>query len=427
MLILSHGFGSVVESALTLVGIREFFTEIIGSDSQLSLQFSGSKVKILSHWMKSLEVKPLASEVLFVDDDIRNIIPARSDSVCRTFWVWHRQGLSQEELKRIAAAALGDSQVSNTLAVPTFVLQNARPIPERNVIQYFVLEGFSSVRDVVRLLNAGPPFHELRLEGVCISWSANRQCFFLLCPGQAPEPKVWDRILQEWEQLKTTARPPESAVRIRPGDMGGGESCPKAAPAVAVLQPTPEENKPTIVPVSAVAPMQPRGDQSSSRICCFCIRRRGAQPRLRTDGGEAQAKEPVATEKIELVVEDAPVPQSTPEVPAPSNLKDADDNSSRSSSDSGIEAQDRPLNGEVQTSSAAPTAPRAPGSAPARPPVVPQLRLDLLNQPKNQPKPAAAATSMTQKLPPQGVTAEEWETWEQWTPPGDKKGSKDHS
>jgi len=94
--IISHGFHDVVTSALERVGLGSYFdpSYVFGSDSPKLQMFQGDKSKLIKQLME--EKKLESNEVIFIDDDNRNLRSAKS--LCALFHLQHRRGLTSKEM-----------------------------------------------------------------------------------------------------------------------------------------------------------------------------------------------------------------------------------------------------------------------------------------------------------------------------------------
>ena len=99
--VVSHGYTGVVRRALEFGGLLEYFDDVIGSDHAVAEACAGDKCLIARELMRRHGVG--GADSILIDDDYRNLVHTRC--VCQTFWVFSRQGLSEEELARLAAWA----------------------------------------------------------------------------------------------------------------------------------------------------------------------------------------------------------------------------------------------------------------------------------------------------------------------------------
>eukprot|EP00434_Breviolum_minutum_P018882 symbB.v1.2.016652.t3/scaffold1274.1/size127343/7 len=95
VVIITTGFGPVVEAALDKVDLLGFFSEVIGRDHPLSQSKQGRKT-------------------LFVDDDPANVLPAAEQRICRTVWVPRPSGGMDNIMLRLIREAAEDDTGEKT-------------------------------------------------------------------------------------------------------------------------------------------------------------------------------------------------------------------------------------------------------------------------------------------------------------------------
>ncbi|CAE6966025.1 PRPF40A [Symbiodinium sp. KB8] len=106
VIVITTGFGNVVDAALAKGGLRKFFAEVIGREHPLSEAKQGRKDRII----EELRRRDGLSEwqVLFVDDDPGNVLPAAEQRLCRTVWVPRPVGGMDSMMLRLIREAAED-------------------------------------------------------------------------------------------------------------------------------------------------------------------------------------------------------------------------------------------------------------------------------------------------------------------------------
>jgi len=103
LLIISHGFESVVKAALRRVGLDTYFKpgDIYGCDSKGMRDVGAIKSKLITKLMARDKLR--RGELVFIDDDKDNLYTAAK--LCQTFLVPLRKGLTFEEMKAVEKLA----------------------------------------------------------------------------------------------------------------------------------------------------------------------------------------------------------------------------------------------------------------------------------------------------------------------------------
>ncbi|CAK9081011.1 unnamed protein product [Durusdinium trenchii] len=92
VVIITNGFGAVVEAALEKADLLRYFSEVIGRDHPLSA----------------------AKQAILVDDDPANVLPAAEMRICRTAWVPRPTGGMDTIMLRLIRAAVEDETGTET-------------------------------------------------------------------------------------------------------------------------------------------------------------------------------------------------------------------------------------------------------------------------------------------------------------------------
>lgn len=126
LVIITTGFGPVVEAALERVDLLAFFFEVIGRDHPLSEVKQGRKDRIIKELQQQHGFSSL--QTLFVDDDPANVLPAAEHRICRTVWVPRPTGgMDSIMLRMIREAAEDTTGESNRLFREDFSLAVGPP------------------------------------------------------------------------------------------------------------------------------------------------------------------------------------------------------------------------------------------------------------------------------------------------------------
>lgn len=106
VIVITTGFGNVVDAALAKGGLRKFFAEVIGREHPLSEAKQGRKDRIIEELRRRDGLS--AWQVLFVDDDPGNVLPAAEQRLCRTVWVPRPVGGMDSMMLRLIREAAED-------------------------------------------------------------------------------------------------------------------------------------------------------------------------------------------------------------------------------------------------------------------------------------------------------------------------------
>lgn len=103
LVIISHGFESVVKTALAEMKLDKFFQPelIYGNDSKGLRDCQLIKCKLICQIMKAYGLR--RHEVIFIDDDKDNLDPCDEGQLCKTLLVASRKGLSDSQLDQLEA------------------------------------------------------------------------------------------------------------------------------------------------------------------------------------------------------------------------------------------------------------------------------------------------------------------------------------
>ena len=112
VVIITTGFGPVVEAALDKVDLLGFFSEVIGRDHPLSQSKQGRKERIIQELQRQRGFS--AWQTLFVDDDPANVLPAAEQRICRTVWVPRPSGGMDNIMLRLIREAAEDDTGEKT-------------------------------------------------------------------------------------------------------------------------------------------------------------------------------------------------------------------------------------------------------------------------------------------------------------------------
>lgn len=97
-LIVSYGFTDVIKESLERVGLADYFdnANIHGRDSASLTRHRGAKHKLIAEEMSKRNFSK--DQVIFADDDLRNIEACIEAKICRTMHVAKRSGLTELQL-----------------------------------------------------------------------------------------------------------------------------------------------------------------------------------------------------------------------------------------------------------------------------------------------------------------------------------------
>ncbi|CAE7345607.1 NEDD4 [Symbiodinium natans] len=112
VIVITTGFGMVVDAALAKGGLRKFFAEVIGREHPLSEAKQGRKDRIIEELRRKDGLS--AWQVLFVDDDPGNVVPAAEQRLCRTAWVPRPAGGMDSIMLRLIREAAEDESGKHT-------------------------------------------------------------------------------------------------------------------------------------------------------------------------------------------------------------------------------------------------------------------------------------------------------------------------
>eukprot|EP00930_Biecheleria_cincta_P071975 TRINITY_DN59415_c0_g1_i1.p1 TRINITY_DN59415_c0_g1~~TRINITY_DN59415_c0_g1_i1.p1 ORF type:complete len:752 (+),score=167.65 TRINITY_DN59415_c0_g1_i1:82-2256(+) len=108
LVVISMGWTTVVDSALSKGHLRSYFSEIIGREHVLMAQNAGKKDRVLMELMRRHGANTL--QTILVDDDPQNLIPAADARSFCTAWVSNRRGgMHSALMASITEAAVDES------------------------------------------------------------------------------------------------------------------------------------------------------------------------------------------------------------------------------------------------------------------------------------------------------------------------------
>jgi len=99
--IISFGLVDVIHYALKMVGLDNYFEKdlIFGQDSPELQNVQGQKHRLIKQFMESLSLEK--TQVVFVDDDPRNIEATNKDDVCLTVYIDQRKGMQKSHIDQL--------------------------------------------------------------------------------------------------------------------------------------------------------------------------------------------------------------------------------------------------------------------------------------------------------------------------------------
>lgn len=106
LVVISMGWTTVVDAALSKGHLRSYFSEIIGREHVLMAQNAGKKDRVLMELMRRHGANTL--QTILVDDDPQNLIPAADARSFCTAWVSNRRGGMHSALMASITEAAAD-------------------------------------------------------------------------------------------------------------------------------------------------------------------------------------------------------------------------------------------------------------------------------------------------------------------------------
>jgi len=99
--ILSFGFCGIINYCLNVAGLEGIFEEehIFGQDSEELIEKQGQKHALIEEWMNNMNLE--RKNVVFVDDDARNISAVNNTMFCLTVYVKERNGMTDKQMKQL--------------------------------------------------------------------------------------------------------------------------------------------------------------------------------------------------------------------------------------------------------------------------------------------------------------------------------------
>ena len=173
LMLVSHGFTDVVKAAMEKGNMPEF-EETFGSDHPKLSMVDCDKTRLTANLIKNFNLKP--TECILIDDDPRNLIPARQHQVCPTLFIWSRKGITELELQSLSNNDICSSKQRN------YSLCKTLPIPEIATTVadgYYVMSGTLSLESAVSKANSVPSSH--RFEPVRIVRTPDEGAHAIYC------------------------------------------------------------------------------------------------------------------------------------------------------------------------------------------------------------------------------------------------------
>eukprot|EP01060_Flectonema_neradi_P007390 TRINITY_DN1513_c2_g1_i3.p1 TRINITY_DN1513_c2_g1~~TRINITY_DN1513_c2_g1_i3.p1 ORF type:complete len:310 (+),score=38.73 TRINITY_DN1513_c2_g1_i3:153-1082(+) len=206
LMIISHGFTEVVEAAMKK-GDMPTFDNIFGANHPDLSSVDCDKTRLTAQLIKKLQLHP--TECILVDDDPRNLLPAKQHQVCPTLFIWSRNGASEDELRSLSSVNICSSKKRNyslckTVPIPSFATSVAGG--------YYAFSGAISLESAVSKANAVPP--SCRFEPVKIVCTPEEGAHLIYCSVEhlTPFREMLDKYCSRKVDLGIPDVPPRPVI-----------------------------------------------------------------------------------------------------------------------------------------------------------------------------------------------------------------------